>query len=64
MIRRAVKVEFASGLALPCCTAEDLFIMKALAGRPRDWVDAESIVCRQPSLDADYLLAHLTELAN
>ncbi len=62
MMRRAVEVEFVPGLALPCCTAEDLFIMKAFAGRPRDWVDAESIVCRQPSLDSDYILTHLTEL--
>jgi hypothetical protein len=62
MIRRAVEVEFAPGLILPCCTAEDLFIMKAFAGRPRDWLDAESIVIRQTSLDEKYIVAQLSDL--
>jgi hypothetical protein len=55
-------LEFAPGLCLPCCTAEDLFIMKAFAGRPRDWLDAESIVVRQRQLDHEYILKHLSEL--
>ena len=62
MIRRAAPVEFAPELRLPCCTAEDLFIMKAFAARPRDWLDAESIVNRQTRLDRDYILRHLAEL--
>lgn len=62
MIRRAFRVEFAPGLRLPCCTPEDLFVMKAFAGRERDWLDAESIVTRQPNLDNSYILAHLSEL--
>ncbi len=62
MIRRAVQVEFVPGLVLPCCTAEDLFIMKAFAGRPRDWLDAESIVVRQTVLDEKYIVAHLSSL--
>lgn len=62
MVRRAAPVEFAPGLILPCCTAEDLFIMKAFAARPRDWLDAESIVIRQAHLDNGYILEHLTNL--
>lgn len=62
MIRRAAPVEFAPGLLLPCCTAEDLFIMKAFAARPRDWLDAESLVIRQASLDKEYILEHLADL--
>ena len=37
MIERAVVREFGPGVALPCCTAEDLFVMKTFSGRPRDW---------------------------
>lgn len=62
MIRRATPVEFAPGVVLPCCTAEDLIIMKAFAARGRDWLDVESIVIRQKSLDSAYILAHLTDL--
>lgn len=62
MIRRAAQVEFAPGLLLPCCTAEDLFIMKTFAARPRDWLDAEAVVIRQKSLDMEYILSHLADL--
>lgn len=62
MTRRATMLEFVPGLMLPCCTAEDLFVMKVFAGRPRDWIDAESIVARQVRLDAGYIVEHLTEL--
>ncbi len=62
MVRRAKLAEFAPGLLLPCCTAEDLFIMKAFASRPRDWVDAESILARNATLDAEYILFHLADL--
>lgn len=62
MIKRATLMEFAPGLNLPCCTAEDLFILKAFAGRPRDWLDAESIVARQANLDEEHILTHLADL--
>lgn len=63
MVGRAKPREFAPGLILPCCSAEDLFILKAFAARARDWVDAESIVSRQTSLDKAYILMHLSGLA-
>ena len=62
MVRRAKPVEFAPGLHLPCCTAEDLFIMKAFAARPRDWLDAESIVARQTKLNTRHILRQLRVL--
>lgn len=36
--------------------------MKAFAARPRDWLDAESIVIRQKYLDREYILGHLRDL--
>lgn len=62
MIKRSKKMEFAGGLSLPCCTAEDLFIMKVFVGRPRDWTDAEGIIIRQSALDRDYVLDQLDHL--
>ena len=62
MIRRAIQFEFAPGLILPCCTAEDLFVMEAFASRSRDWLDAESVVTRQEHVDTDYLLQQLNTL--
>ncbi len=64
MVRRAAPVEFAPGVVLPCCTPEDLFVMKAFAARPRDWLDAESVVLRQAGLDKDYILGHLRDLCD
>ena len=64
MVRRAVPVEFAPGTMFPCCSAEDLFVMKAFAGRPRDWIDAESIVARQTTLDTSYIIEQLSALAS
>ncbi|MCL4216550.1 MAG: nucleotidyl transferase AbiEii/AbiGii toxin family protein [Candidatus Hydrogenedentes bacterium] len=62
MVRRATPVEFAPGLKLPCCTPEDLFVMKVFAGRTRDWLDAQSVAVRQKQLNRTYILTHLTSL--
>jgi hypothetical protein len=37
----------AEGVSLLTCSAEDLIVFKAFAGRPQDWIDAEGIVLRQ-----------------
>lgn len=64
MIERATPFEFAPGVTLPTCSAEDLFVMKAFAARPQDWMDAKGIAIRQgTTLDQSYLFKHLTELA-
>jgi hypothetical protein len=62
MVCRAVPVEFSPGVSMRCCTAEDLFVMKAFAGRSRDWLDAESVAARQANLDSKYIARHLTDL--
>jgi hypothetical protein len=36
--------------------------MKAFAARPRDWLDAESIVARQPHLNKPFILEQLEVL--
>ena len=64
MLERATSFEFAPDCILPVCSAEDLFIMKAFAARPRDWLDAESIAARQRGrLDAAYVVRHISILA-
>ena len=62
MVGRAVAMEFAPGLVLPCCSADDLIVMKAFAGRPRNWIDAEGVVARHPKLDVQYILSALADL--
>jgi hypothetical protein len=41
------------GMSLKVSTAEDLVIMKAVAGRPRDLADIESILNTNSQIDAD-----------
>ena len=61
-IARATDVQFA-GCSLPVVSAEDLILMKSLAGRPRDTDDMTRIVQRQSELlDWDYLLKLAAEL--
>ena len=56
LIQRAEEIRLGS-LLLPVATAEDLILMKLIAGRPRDVEDVEGIVLAQLELDWDYLLA-------
>lgn len=58
MIARAAPFKFANGVTLTTCSAEDLFIMKIFAGRPKDIGDAEGIAVRQ-KLDSAYIIRHL-----
>lgn len=63
MLERASIFLFGDGCALPTCSAEDLFIMKAFASRPQDWIDARGIATRQEGhLDQRYILKHLVDL--
>jgi len=64
MLDRAISFEYAEGYTLPVCTAEDLFVMKLFASRPKDLMDAESIAIRQRNkLDIGYIVRHLTTLS-
>jgi hypothetical protein len=46
-IERATFYEIAPGYSLLTCSAEDLIVHKAFAGRPQDWLDIETILIRQ-----------------
>ncbi|MBP7828823.1 MAG: nucleotidyltransferase [Kiritimatiellae bacterium] len=65
MLDRATAFEFSPGYVLPTCSAEDLFVMKAFAGRPQDWLDVRGIAVKQGvSLDRKYIARHLTALCD
>lgn len=60
---RASKFPIASDSALLTCSAEDLVVFKAFAGRERDWLDIEGIVLRQgPHLDEGLIVQELEPL--
>jgi hypothetical protein len=64
-VARATDYEFVPGEPLRVCSAEDLLVMKAFAGRPHDWGDVDAVVARNPAgLDWKYTYAQLTPLAN
>jgi hypothetical protein len=46
-IGRATDFEFYPSLVLRTCSAEDLIVMKAFAGRELDWGDVKGIIARQ-----------------
>lgn len=47
VIARAVDYDLGDGRVVRLCSAEDLIIHKAVAGRPQDVMDIEGIVARQ-----------------
>lgn len=47
VIERSTPFEVGPGVSLSTCSAEDLVILKAFAGRPQDWIDVEGIIVRQ-----------------
>jgi predicted nucleotidyltransferase len=49
-VRRALPMK-ARGLEIPVATPEDLVILKAIAGRPRDIVDIEGLLAANPRID-------------
>lgn len=62
-VRRASDWEIAPGTVLRMCSAEDLVVLKAFAGRPRDWLDLEAVLLRQrASLDWALVLHELEPL--
>lgn len=64
VMRRAVDYELEPGKGVKLCSAEDLIIHKAVAGRPQDLRDIEGVVARQrEALDVAYIRRWLTEFA-
>jgi hypothetical protein len=49
-VRRARSIR-AKGLDIPVATPEDLLVLKAIAGRPRDIVDMEGLLTVNPHID-------------
>lgn len=46
-VERASAFDVGEGRSLFTCSAEDLVVLKAFAGRDRDWLDIDGIVVRQ-----------------
>jgi hypothetical protein len=46
VIDRSSPFEFYPGMVLRTCSAEDLIVMKAFAGRELDWGDVRGIIAR------------------
>lgn len=64
VIARAVDYDLGGERTVKLCSAEDLIIHKAVAGRPQDLMDIEGIVARQRDrLDLAYLRRWLGELS-
>jgi hypothetical protein len=62
-VRRASAFEFAPGVSLVTCSAEDLLVLKSFAARDRDWVDVEGLAAQQAGrLDWDYVERQLRPL--
>ena len=63
ILDRATSFDVESGVSLVTCSAEDLVILKAFAGRPQDWLDIEGVIVRQKHLlDRDLVLRELRPL--
>ncbi len=63
-IARAVPYDLGDSREVRLCSAEDLVIHKALAGRPQDVLDIEGVVARQgAALDVAYVRRWVEELA-
>lgn len=47
VIARSSALEVETGRMLITCSAEDLVVLKAFAGRVQDWLDIEAVIVRQ-----------------
>jgi hypothetical protein len=62
-VERALPYNVGQGQSILTCSAEDLIVFKAFAGRDRDWLDVEGIILRQAgSLNAGLVWRELTPL--
>ena len=66
VVERSTVEPFVEGIKLRVCSAEDLIVMKAFAGRTRDWADIEQTIAKQAGkLDWNHIrlqLGVLTEI--
>ena len=62
-VARASDFTIAPDVVISTCSAEDLIVFKAFAGRTKDWLDIEGIAVRQAArLDAGLIWAELIPL--
>jgi len=65
VIKRAIKCKLDENHNVRICSAEDLIIHKAIAGRPQDISDIEGIIMRQGNkLDSGYIHRWLKEISD
>ena len=63
VIERSSYFVYPPDVSLRTCSAEDLIVLKAFAGRGQDWVDVERIIVRQTGkLDWNYIREQLQPL--
>jgi hypothetical protein len=64
VMSRTVECDLGEGHIVWICSAEDLIIHKAVAGRPQDLTDVEGIIIRQSKkLDINYIRQWLKEFS-
>ena len=62
-VARASDLDIGGGNTLLTCSAEDLVVFKAFAGRDKDWLDIEGVVGRQAGrLDVALIFSELEPL--
>jgi hypothetical protein len=63
VVERASSFSFAAEVSLITCSAEDLVVLKAFAGRDQDWIDIRGVLIAQGrNLDWEYINQHLPPL--
>lgn len=63
-LSRSSYQQLVGGISLRICSADDLIIMKTIAGRARDWIDVESVIIRQDKLDWGYIFTTLESISD
>jgi len=64
VVARSSLFAYTSEVTLRTCSAEDLIVLKAFAGRGQDWVDVERVIVTQTGqLDWTYIRSQLQPLA-
>lgn len=61
-LERSTYQKYSDSVELRICSPEDLIVMKTVAARPQDWMDVESVIIRQSTLDWDYIEEKLSDL--
>ena len=63
LVERSSNFEVAQGMTLRTCSAEDLVVLKAFAGRELDWADVRGVAVRQAGrLDEALIFSELEPL--